>query len=429
MLGCHCDGCCSEAVHNPQALAISPLPTQPWQQRVAIRVRTQRRCTRASQPAPAVAFCIAGAARSFATPLVQTHLQHNLISSFGGSITNSRVFLHLKLLDSGKTVRTAGQSFGQHRENTLSSILAALQQPWLRARTAEAILLNGSGSVPTDMRGCTSVSAACIAQTSTDMWRDYRVRACCSGLNVSCCVGFRTDGNNEERLVLAHLGIGWCGEAIRRYEWQGSMRFDVVVFARPDAVWIRPVPSWCEWPWLRSILACDGPTCDMAWVVPRAHFDRYSQQHEIHRDCPLPPVTNNHHDRESRHVCCTTSEHLLSFTRTHHNATHSLLRSEVLPFSNYSSKFVRSFVVLRSAKGICKTLLNHKLDRTPGKEPSKQAGQYAFAQQVRHGLQVNTLVALRAVFVLNETKAGRTKVESELEAEEKTCEDALTFLK
>lgn len=55
-------------------------------------------------PPPAIATCIAGAARSFGTPLVQGHLRRNLVEALGGS-DGSRLFLLLKTLDSNKFVK------------------------------------------------------------------------------------------------------------------------------------------------------------------------------------------------------------------------------------------------------------------------------------------------------------------------------------
>ena len=55
-------------------------------------------------PPPAIATCIAGAARSFGTPLVQGHLRRNLVEALGWS-DGSRLFLLLKTLDSNKFVK------------------------------------------------------------------------------------------------------------------------------------------------------------------------------------------------------------------------------------------------------------------------------------------------------------------------------------
>ena len=48
-----------------------------------------------SRDAPSVAICIAGAARSFNTPLVQAHLRHHFVQVLAGH-RRSRLFLHLK---------------------------------------------------------------------------------------------------------------------------------------------------------------------------------------------------------------------------------------------------------------------------------------------------------------------------------------------
>jgi hypothetical protein len=47
-------------------------------------VAASQRCAQSRHRPPAIAFCIAGAARSFATPVVQAHLQHNLTGATAG---------------------------------------------------------------------------------------------------------------------------------------------------------------------------------------------------------------------------------------------------------------------------------------------------------------------------------------------------------
>jgi len=79
-------------------------------------------------PPPAIATCIAGAARSFGTPLVQGHLRRNLVEALGGS-DGSRLFLLLKTLDSNKFVKQGGQQgaivFKQHvGEASVGGLLA-----------------------------------------------------------------------------------------------------------------------------------------------------------------------------------------------------------------------------------------------------------------------------------------------------------------
>ena len=88
-------------------------------------------------PPPAIATCIAGAARSFGTPLVQGHLRRNLVEALGGS-DGSRLFLLLKTLDSNKFLkrrRAGAVVFKQHLgEASVGGLLATSAT---RARTPE----------------------------------------------------------------------------------------------------------------------------------------------------------------------------------------------------------------------------------------------------------------------------------------------------
>ena len=130
--------------------------------------------------------------------------------------------------------------------------------------------------------------------------------------------------------------------------------------------------------------ACDAPACDMAWMVPRRHFERFAQQHIMHRDCPLHKQAARGDNK--KHVCCTTSEHLLAFARLHRNGTHLVSPSERISISSAASGVLRSVGPLRAVHGICEVVLSHKLDTPVGHLPSGPAGRYVFSQQVRHGL-------------------------------------------
>jgi len=78
-------------------------------------------------PPPAIATCIAGAARTFGTPVVQSHLRRNLVEALGGS-DGSRLFLLLKTLDSNKFVKRSEPGavvFKQHLgEASVGGLLA-----------------------------------------------------------------------------------------------------------------------------------------------------------------------------------------------------------------------------------------------------------------------------------------------------------------
>jgi len=391
----------------------------PWEQVVkASGSAAASQCEKEPTSPPAVAFCIAGAARTFTSKLILTHIRYNLIAAISGNEQGTRLFLHLKLNDSEKVAGMAGQRFRSHREGNLQQMIATLQLPWIQQRIGEAVVLNGSGTY--EGEGCQRVSAACVVQPENQAWKAYRTQSCSTqaytpGENRStpCCAPqnhFIATGNNEERLLLSHMGIAWCGAAISRYEQQTSpsKSFGLVLYSRPDAVWWRPVPPWCTWMWNHEALSCDGPGCDMTWAVPRPHFTRLSRQHVMHRDCPARPRT------KSRHVCCTTSEHLMTFGRTHGNATHVLPREEQLDVARIGSNLMKSMSVLRSTRGVCEIVMHPVLTVPTGTVPSREAGRFALLHERRSGMLAKTTVKLRALFIRNESSLDAELLATEM---------------
>lgn len=385
-----------------------------WQEHVAAAgAAAARSCQAQRDAAPATAFCVAGSARTFATRVVLTHLRHNLIEALAGDTSSSRLFLHLKLNDSEKLAGLAGQKFHAHRENSVDGLLAALKLPWIQDRIGRALVVNGSGTAYGESE-CSSVpSTACVVQSRSDTWKRYQTAACLTqspkveNKSAPCCAprnNFVAAGNNEERLLLSHLAISWCGSAIAQYEVAHQKTFDLVVYTRPDAVWWQPVMPWCKWSWDTEMISCDGPACDMAWSVPRRLFGRFSQQHAMHRDCPSRPTTR------SRHQCCTTSEHLLTFARTHHNATHTAPRHDQIRIAGGSSAVLRHLSVLRQTKGVCEVVLHPILSVLPGHKPPNSAGAFVFKNSQRNGLLPTTTVKLRSLFVRNESETSSVRV-------------------
>ena len=352
--------------------------------------------------------------------------------------------MHLKMLDSDKVVRTSGQAFLQHRESTIANMFATMKQPWMSRMLGEAIILSGSGSVPVSAIGCSHAAPHCVVPPDAEMWKDYRIRACMpyptpSGKKnatlesilveptSTCCMPqnyWLADGNNEERLLLQQLAIGWFGEAIPRYERAHGYQFDFIVMTRPDAVWWKPVRPWCEWNWNVEMVTCDGPACDMAWFAPRRHLVRLTGQHIAHRNCPK--LVERVRGRAQRHVCCTTSEHLLSFTRKHRREGGNYTSFDQIPAANFSIPLLKGMSVMRAVTGVCSLALHGRLNLIQGK-PTLAAGQFAFKQQQKNGLLIMTLTHLRALFVRNETLAGRSKNKTILEIERQQCEAALSF--
>ena len=129
-----------------------------------------RRCAQhRKRAAPLTAFCIAGAARSFAAPLVQSSLRHHLVGAFGGAV-GSRVFFLLKSDDNAKRHEPIGIAQIRYaaRSVPLEPLEAALRDwaDWI----GEAAIVRGSGSAPLHS-GEAGVS---VLQGNASAWRGYR---------------------------------------------------------------------------------------------------------------------------------------------------------------------------------------------------------------------------------------------------------------
>ena len=364
------------------------------------------RCTESTARAPRIAYCVAGAARSFATPLVLTMLRHNLYRVLGGDAEGSRFFLQLKQLDSDKLVTgvmRSSTSFRRHNETTLAHLLAALATPWLRAATGEAVVVDGSGAST-----ATGRAEQPVAPSDDQLWRQFRATQCnatarAHGATRCCHMGeYLRAGNNQERMILHHLGPSWCASAIARYEARSGRAFDLVVYARPDLVWWQPVVPWCELRWREQIIACHEPGCDMAWIAPRRAAEVLMSTAELHRDCGVD-------------TCCSTSERLLWLAEAKALRLHGLTANHRLGKALFHSQDThngqgalqraagQTASLLRSVHGVCKLAFDRafaadaRVDRH-----SKDA--FRFIPQ--RGLPIATIASLRRV-VNDSVKACR----------------------
>ena len=312
-------------VHSGSSASLQP---GPWAEAVRTRAfESASKCRHASAPPPRIAFCIGGAARSFATPLVLTLLRHNLVAALGGS-NESRLFLQLKAVDSDKLQMSGTTSFWKHNESTMANLAAALEAPWLGSLVGEAMLLDGNGA-PAEPKG--EARQELVVSPNAEVWRHFRARSCSVNATVQPCCHrdpYLDQGNNEERLLLHHLSLLWCRGAIERYEMTAGEAFDLVVYSRPDLVWWKPILPWCAWPSERSMLACTEPGCDMAYVAPRLHMERLFTTALQHRDCDSTSF------RTRVYSCCSTSEFL-----TRH-ATRAVGNRSAIPIAAEHSHFL-----------------------------------------------------------------------------------------
>ena len=105
------------------------------------------RCRNQTEAAPRVAFCVAGSARGFATPLGLASLQHHLIRPLAPH-RHTKAFVLLKSSDSDKvnSLNNNDPSFKSHRERVsrLPNLVAALETPWLQQLIGEAVSSMGA---------------------------------------------------------------------------------------------------------------------------------------------------------------------------------------------------------------------------------------------------------------------------------------------
>ena len=353
---------------------------------------------------PRTAFCIAGAARTFTVPLVQAALWHHLVRAFtGGDATGgSRVFFHLKTADSDKRHEPTGVTWMKYHARRFEPkrVEEAVRQwhEWIGA----AVIVHGSGSVGEPMSMTRESGAPPRAvehvQSNSSAWRAYRstcVRELDTRNNATRYISW---GNNEERLILSHLGQQWCREAISRHEAASGRAFELVVFARPDIYWHAPVGPWCGRVAPKSALesAPDRPSpvqpvqlciraaCDAHWSAPRESAMKLLSQAEEHQACahyapstwPLARRTANARVFTD---CCTDAERLLWWTAR----THEMPVELSLPAPG-----VTSYSMLRSVEGVCDVIFDERYRK----------GSMWGWQKEREGLPWATGAALKARF-------------------------------
>ena len=286
---------------------------------------------------PHMAFCVAGAARTFATPLVVRHLVTNFIeplSSPCGSMGSTprashsaALFLLLKTQDTYKSLGSVGFEPHNDRRSSISALVAALESPQLRPYITEAVILNGSGAVrDRDAIGWSFRASGradnALRQADRTLWLRWRKpgrsrNGQSTPFNQSAGASAVT-GQDEERLILNALNIAWCAGAIERQEsTRGKgFRFDVVAYTRPDVVHWRPLKPWCEWGaelWTVAHV-CELGGRDGVWLVPRSHLGRLAGQAEVWHACDDSWGSRRiASGAQARYSCQTKAEELLSY--------------------------------------------------------------------------------------------------------------------
>ena len=325
-----------------------------------------QRCANETSPPPHTAFCIAGAARSFAAPLIQEALWHHLVRAFG-SANSSKFFFLLKTEDSDKHhERPVLGALNYDARHVSAEPLEKAVRRW-EGRVAEAWIVHGSGSLEVNDDDSTQRSPIRSTRANATAWLRYRA-ACvhahqpAGARNESRDGGgggggnkpgasslasrknprdsYLAEGNNEQRLILHHLGLRWCRTAIEKHEITSSRRFEIVIFARPD-LWhaqgltrcshicictllhvhasighwqchwqchcthyslvhalsvvhrwhYRPAVPWCELKPRDGVHVCASAACDTMFVAGREYAMPLLDQARQHRDCASGAVS------------------------------------------------------------------------------------------------------------------------------------------
>lgn len=233
---------------------------------------------------PSVAFCFAGAARTFATPLMMENHHQMLVRPLTQEGDDSCAFVYLKLSDSPKV---GSRVHFDAQRTELGAVLAALgdgggtRDPWLGRMLAEAVVINGSGSFdgvgwrPAVDGGRSSTRAALAALREGNTTRAQLMRP----KNAKC-----GSGGNFATTEVA-LALQWCAQAIGRHEAREGRRFDVVAYIRPDQLLLHPVFPWCEWKVAKETFTCLAGGLDGVAVMPRDHAAQVLGMLSMHTRC------------------------------------------------------------------------------------------------------------------------------------------------
>lgn len=180
-------------------------------------------------PAQSVAVCIAGAARTLTTPLLQVSIRDNLVRAIGGAVT---VLAAVKLEDT-RGNKDAGPMDAEKDPVTsaLSFIAGGSQEH--TSRLSEGAELSGDSDAPT-------------------------------------CYGSPRWETNFLSLIGQLNGRKACGEMLEAEEARRGSRFDWVVLTRPDLAWWSSVRPVCLWN-----ASVTTSARDWAYIGPRALAQRW----------------------------------------------------------------------------------------------------------------------------------------------------------
>lgn len=371
-------------------------------------------CKAENAPPRRIAFCIAGAARTFTAPIIQAGIRDNFFGPLAAwhgqaNLSQSRFFVLVKTDDStklgmGAAFHASNDRFSQHHTDK-TNLLRVLTTSWFTPMLAAAAVVEGSGAHEWLAPAENASDVLVYAVGNATMWQRFRATYCNESKATSeqpgCCQPdgpFRgnTSSANEARLIHQHMNLRWCYKAILHQEAKQGWTFELVAYTRPDVLWYAPVLPSCavanRWPWQTHVLSCFYPGCDMTWVAPRQHATRIMDQVSLRRDCRSQHTKRHgkfgHMFARDQLTCCAAAEWLQWYTYLSPNAN----AADGIPVfqSNTMVPEKGAFGILRQVKGACQIALARRIGRD-------------FLAHVNHmnGLSASVGFAIRRMF--NET--------------------------
>ena len=236
-------------------------------------------CAGAGVPPPRVAILLGGLARTFSRTLVYQTLRGHMIMPLGAA--SSVLFAHLRLGDVRGMTGAKGKDFSATIRTSAKDVMGALEA--LGAAPENVVVAENSGVGPPSCSGSGGMYDRRAADrrepaNSSASEAVRRPASTCDNYGLPCSQHI-IDGMLATRAALYRMVV--------RHEQRHSMRFDTLIYARPDLVALLPWLPWCFY---------DPHTArsnqDWLHVLPRALAEAPLQGiHDDYYACKLPEFT------------------------------------------------------------------------------------------------------------------------------------------
>ncbi len=277
-------------------------------------------------------ICVAGSARTFASPYRLENWIENFLKSF--SLHHLSLFLLLKTSDSDKFGFGMGDRFHAHQSVNVKNITNSLKTPFIYKFLKKARIVIGS-------------------DLPDEQWSEKTIDVISSHTNYifpPACLNSLWGNTTYGRMVMRWASaLQWCHDAILKYEKDNNFLFKMVVFTRPDVFIIDRLPVLNQW-WDGNTSLHDcyiskhrNPICDdRLWVAPREAAFRLLNTYNTLLKCNVScPETSNCWTK--RGSCCNRNEYALAY---------SGFPLSPRPPSEYIKKLKYSFIIVRTEKDL-----------------------------------------------------------------------------